>query len=89
MQLILSDKKKKTKVNTVQRKKRKGKMSFSKMLNILKSFQVTTLEVGISSSDYITNARWYFLNFLPRIREHVHVNFADENYLNLEIRNNV
>lgn len=88
MQLILSDKKKKKKVKTVEIKKRKKRMSVLKFLNLLKTFRVIKLEVAISNSDYIANARWYFLNFLPHIRQHVLVNFEEENYLILVIRNN-
>ncbi len=88
MQLILSDKKKKTKVKSVQIKKRKKRMPLSKVIRIMRTFRIVNLEVAISNGDYITNARLYFLNFLPNTRRHVHVNFEDENYLTLIIRNN-
>lgn len=88
MQLIFANRKKrKTKVET--RRKKSGRKSGTplKFFKILKTFHIVQWEIAISTDDNTTNARWYYLNFLPFMRKHVHINFFDENYLVLIIRN--
>jgi hypothetical protein len=43
--------------------------------------------LAMDTGDYILNARLFPLNFLPGCRNHLHINFLEENYLYLKIRN--
>ncbi len=79
MQLIFANKK----------KKKTNRMSFSRVGHIIKSFRVTKWKIAISGSDYITNAGLYFLNFIPYTRQHLFINFTDENYVVIVTRNNL
>lgn len=63
-------------------------MNFRMVISLLKSFRVVKFNVAVCNLDYTTNARWYFLNHLPGISKHVHINFEDENYFNLVVKNN-
>ncbi len=58
-----------------------------RMLDVLRSFKVTECRLAIDTGDYTTNARLYFLNYAPYSRGHVMMNFNDENYLVLKVRN--
>lgn len=91
MHLILPGKKKKKaqKEKAVKKKERTSHMSFSRAVYIIKSFTVTEWKMAMSSSDYTTNARLYFLNFIPYTRQHLFINFTDQNYLVIVARNNV
>jgi hypothetical protein len=60
---------------------------FRKLLNLIKTFRVTKWRIAIDTGDDVRNAWLYSLNFYPGIGRHVSVNFFDENYLLLEIRN--
>jgi hypothetical protein len=88
LQMIFADKKSKKKVKQAQRKKSTTNIKwFSKFFNVLKTFRVIEWKVAISSSDTLENAWLYPLNFLPYSRQHVQINFTDENYLVLTVRN--
>ena len=60
---------------------------FRKLFNLLKTFRVTKWQIAIDTGDDVRNAWLYSLNFYPGISSHFCVNFFDENYLVLEIRN--
>jgi hypothetical protein len=80
-------KKKKIKRIKKPKQKRKRKFKWSKMFRALKTFRVRKYEIAIDTGDYVLNAWLYPLNFYPPARKHVHINFFDENYLVLEVRN--
>ena len=58
-----------------------------KLFNLIKTFRVTKWQIEIDTGDDVRNAWLYSLNFYPGIRRHFCVNFFDESYLLLEIRN--
>ena len=60
---------------------------FRKLFNLLKTFRVTKWQIAIDTGDEVRNAWLYSLNFCPGSSNHFCVNFFDENYLVLEIRN--
>lgn len=64
-------------------------MPVLKFIKILKTFHIVQWEIAISADDNTTTARWYYLNFLPFMRKHVHINFIDQNYLVMIIKNKV
>lgn len=90
IQMFFSGKKKRKRINKnrQKRKVRKNKTIF-KILKVLKTFRVVQWEVAYSADDYEKNAYWYWLNFFPLTRQHVHINFMDENYLVLVIKNRI
>ena len=79
--------KKKIKRLKKPKQKRRRKFKWSKMFRALKTFRVKKYEIAIDTGDYVLNAWLYPLNFYPAVRKHLQVNFFDENYLVLEIRN--
>lgn len=88
MQIIFADRKKKKKIAQSRRKKNRGKpTTILKFFKILKTFQIVQWEIAFSADDNTKNAYWYWLNFFPLTRRHVHINFIDQNYLVLVIRN--
>jgi hypothetical protein len=88
MHLVFANRKKQKTKNETHRKKSGGRSGTAlKFFKILKTFQIVQWEIAYSADDNRTNARWYYINFLPFMRKHVHVNFFDENYLVLIIRN--
>lgn len=90
VQMIFADSKKRKKKNLSREKKDKGKsIPVLKLFKIFKTFQIVHWEIAFSSSDNTRNAWLYWLNFFPLTRQHVHINFVDENYLVLVIKNKV
>ena len=88
VQIIFADRKKARKVKHLQKKKGIARGNrLLKFFNVVKTFRVTQWKIAISSGDNARNALLYPLNFLPHTRQHVDVNFIDENYLVLTIRN--
>lgn len=88
VQMIFTDSKKKKKSTQSRRKEKvKKTMPVLKIFKILKTFQIVQWKLAISADDNTANAWWYWLNFFPSTRQHVHVNFIDENYLVLVVRN--
>lgn len=88
VQIIFADRKKRKKIVQSPRKKSGRKsMSFLKFFKILKTFQIVQWEIAYCAKDYTENAYRYWLNFSPLTRGHVRVNFFDENYFVLIIRN--
>jgi hypothetical protein len=86
----MKTKQKKIKDATVK-KKGKGKMKISRVLKkairVIKTFRVTEWHLAIDTGDHTCNAQLYPLNFLPYTFKHLHINFHDQNYLVLKIRN--
>ena len=64
-------------------------MPFLKLFEIFKTFQIVHWEIAFSADDNTENAYWYWLNFFPLTRKHVHINFRDENYLIVVIKNKI
>jgi hypothetical protein len=88
IQIIFSDKLKRKRTDKSRKKKKSGKYKqISRFFKILKTFQIVQWEIAFSADDNTDNAYWYWLNFLPSTRQHVHVNFFDESYLVLVIKN--
>jgi hypothetical protein len=88
VQMIFADRKKRKKKNLSRKKRgRKKSIPVLKFYKILKTFQIVQWQIAFCSDDNTKNARCYYLNFLPSTRKHVQINFFDENYLVLIIRN--
>lgn len=88
VKMIFADKKKKKKVARIPGEKSGRKsMSILKVFKILKTFEMVQWKIVLSAGDNTKNAHWYWLNFFPLTKGHVHVNFFDENYLVFVIRN--
>jgi len=58
-----------------------------KIIRVISSFRVKEWQVGIDTGDYTNNAKLYPLNFLPDTFRHVEVNFRDDNFLFIKIKN--
>jgi hypothetical protein len=86
--LIFDRRKKIKKAKTVRKKKKPPRArKLRKFLNLLKTFRVTRWQLAIDSGDEVRNAWLYPLNFFPQTWRHLYVNFMDENYLIITIRN--
>ena len=72
-------------------KKEKKKRSLRDILKMItaitKTFRVTEWKLALDTGDYTLNAVLYPLNFLPHTANHLLVNFQNENYLVLKVRN--
>ncbi len=80
-------KQKKLTTGTAKKKKRNKEKLFRKMIRVMRTFQIEEWRVFLDSGDDSLNARIYGLNFLPLFRGHLQINFNDENYLFIRIRN--
>jgi hypothetical protein len=78
--------KKKVRKNRPKKKRDLSKW-LRKLFNLTKTFRVTKWRIAIDTGDDVRNAWLYSLNFYPGISPHFYVNFFDESYLLLEIRN--
>ena len=82
---------KRTKKTRPAKKRTQKKISFrklfKKLFSVLRSFRVEQWELAINSEEVIQNARLYPLNFMPRFRDHLRINFTGDNYLFIRIRN--
>lgn len=58
-----------------------------KMIRVIKTFRITEWKLSIDTNDYCLNAKMYPLSFITPALQHLHINFSDENYLLLKIRN--
>jgi len=58
-----------------------------RLFNMGTSFRIIRWRIAIDTGDDIRNAWLYPLNFYPAFRHHLFINFSDENYLFLQIRN--
>lgn len=83
----IKDKQKKVAAPLVKKTKRKRKLSFRKILNVVRTFRIEEWKLAIDTGDYARNAQIYPLNFLPKLSGHMQINFNDENYLYVRIRN--
>ena len=86
----IKKKPKKIQAETAKKKPKQGK-NIRKLLNktarIIKTFRVTDWELAIDTGDQTSNAQLYPLNFLPGTFSRLHINFWNESYLVLKIRN--
>jgi len=86
-----ADMKSKEKKKRPGRIKRKKKIDFRRMLRkigqVITSFQVMEWRLALDTGDNCRNAQLFPLNYLPRSTDHLLINFMDENYLVLKIRN--
>jgi hypothetical protein len=90
IRMFLPARKRQKKINKIRRKKKRSERErIFKFFKIFRTFQVVQWEVAFSADDYEKNAYWYWLNFFPLTRQHVHINFMDENYLILIIKNRI
>ena len=88
MQMIFADKKNEKKVKKIQGQRKKSSSKWrERFLKIVRTFRISKLKMAISSGDNTLNAKLYPLNFLPLTRQHIYINFIDENYLLLIIKN--
>lgn len=90
VQMIFTDREKKKKmVRSSRRKSKRKHMPILKFFKILKTFKMVQWKMVVSADDNTENARWYWLNFFPLTKQYVRINFTEENYLLLVIKNKV
>jgi hypothetical protein len=71
-----------------KKKKQRNRRRVLKMLiPLAKTFSITEWKLALDTGDYSVNAPLYPLNFLPFTFGHLLVNFQNENYLVLKVRN--
>jgi len=81
-------KKKRPETATKKPKKRKNiRKQLTKAARIIKTFRVIEWQLAIDTGDQTRNAQLYPLNFLPGAFRHLDINFRNESYLYLKIRN--
>jgi hypothetical protein len=85
--LIFAKKKKKKQVKPIRKKRKSGLDKLKKFVNAIKTFRITNWKIAIDTEDTITNAWLYPLNFSRYTSDHFYVNFVDENYMIITIRN--
>ena len=72
-------------------KKKKKQRNMRRVLKMIipmaKTFRITEWKLALDTGDYSLNAPLYPLNFLPYTINHILVNFQNENYLVLKVRN--
>jgi len=56
-------------------------------LAIIKTFRVTQWKLALDTGDFALNGQLYPLNILPYFANHLLINFQNENYMVLKIRN--
>jgi hypothetical protein len=80
--------KSKKKAHRLKSKKKARQYNWlKKFANVVKTFRVTRWQFTMDTGDAAKNAWLYPLNFYPGTRHHLYINFLDENYFLLEIRN--
>jgi hypothetical protein len=57
-----------------------------KFFNVIRTFRVAKWQIAIDTGDVTKNAWLYALNFSPNTRQHLYINFIEENYVLLIIR---
>jgi hypothetical protein len=80
-------KKKKTVRHPHKRAALKKTNRAKKFLSVVRSFRITKWQIAVDTGDVTKNAWLYALNFTRHTRRHLHINFTDENYMLLVIRN--
>ena len=72
-------------------KKNKKRRNLRRMIKMIipmaKTFRITEWKLALDTGDYSLNAPLYPLNFLPFAVNHILINFQNENYLVLKVRN--
>jgi hypothetical protein len=85
--LIFGRKKKKKATKSVKEKRKSTVNKFNRFLRVLKTFKIMEWQIAIDTGDPIRNAWLYPLYFSRRAWKHLYINFIDENYLVIKIRN--
>lgn len=85
--LLFDRPKKKSSPKKVRRKGGSSKLSIQRFLNILSTFRVKEWQLAIDANDNHSYIILYPFNFLPHLSKHLNINFQDETYLFLRIRN--
>ena len=85
---LQSIKRRKKKQEKRKRNKRNLRKMFRKFLAVIKTFRVHVWRMSIDTGDYVYNAWLYPFNYFVGA-EHCRINFQEENYLVLELRNNL
>jgi hypothetical protein len=81
--------KKVRKKNVETAKKKKPLKNLQRIIRVIRSFRVTKWQLAIDSGDYIKNAWMYPLNFIQGMKYHLNINFTDENFLAVTLKNSV
>jgi hypothetical protein len=80
-------KKNKSPIEKKPKRRMKPKRILVKAWRVIKTFRVTEWRLAVDTGEYVHNAQLYPLNYLPYTFEHLYINFRDENFLVLKIRN--
>lgn len=67
--------------------KKKSKGLLKKMIRVLRSCRVQQWGLAVDTGDYTLNARLYPFNFFGKLHGHLLVNFTDQNYFYIRVRN--
>jgi hypothetical protein len=88
LEKLIFGKKKKNRIKKATRKRKSNKNKrLRRFLSVVKTFRVTKWQIAMDTGDSIQNAWLYPLNFFPYTRHHLYINFEEENYLLLKVRN--
>lgn len=79
--------KKKDDAAKTRRRKTRFISLLQKMIRISKTFRVQEWQLAVDTGDFTLNARLYPVNYLPYTHTHLHINFSDENYFILKMKN--
>ena len=85
--LIFTKRQKKKRAKPRKKGKMPARKKLRKFLNLMRSFRVAKWQIAIDMGDVTKNAWLYPLNFLQYTRQHLYINFMDENYVMMVIRN--
>ena len=70
-----------------EKKRRNLRRMIKMIIPMAKTFRITEWKLALDTGDYSLNAPLYPLNFLPFASNHVLINFQNENYVVLKVRN--
>lgn len=59
----------------------------NRAIKMLRTFRVIEWKLALDGNDHLSYAMLYPLNFLPYLGGHIYINYEDETYLQLKIRN--
>jgi len=79
--------KSKSRKNKKKKGKTRGKFTLAKILWVMKTFRLVEWKLAIDTGDFTEDAWLYPLNFSTALGDKVRINFTDENFLCLKIRN--
>lgn len=85
--MLIQQPKKKRIQKKVRRTASTSKFTWHRFLNIFLTFRVIEWQLAIDANENHNYLILYPFNFLPYLAKHVHINFQDETYLFLRIRN--